>query len=852
MVEAPTPMLKQYHSIKAQHKDCILFFRLGDFYEMFYEDAQKASGILDLVLTSRGSNKSERVPMCGIPFHAADSYISRLIKAGLKVAVCEQVEDPALAKGIVKRGVIRIITSSTFIDDNNADPRYLLSISPNKETTGVAFTDTTSCVIHANQYAGIYKIIEVISKLSAHECIFPANQEDKVKQIFSHPLLKIKNITLSPHFDWCFNPEIAKKALYEHFQIQTLKGFGIDEKPEAIASTGALLEYLKQMNKQPMRHINKVSLYADNDYIFISPAAVYGLELEQLRKTIDQTSTPMGKRKFKYWIYHPLNNPEKILQRQQVVTFLKENLSVQEELNKLMLHTPDIEKSLARISCGYTNSKDLLALRNTLEKLPRLQQVLQQNAARENSLLAIDDLPDLRRLLEEAVNPDIPLSNPEGKIIRKGYNQELDSLRGIQEDRRQWLKNLQAEEIKRTGINSLKIGFNKIFGYYIEITRANLANAPADYICKQTLVNAGRFITPQLKEFEEKMLTAEEKVLRIEKEIVNQIQVSILDNSSLLNEFIERIAVIDALCSLSALALSNGYIIPKITDDTEIIITEGRHPVVEHAINEPFVANDSLLDCKDNHLLIITGPNMAGKSTYIRQTALLVIMAQMGSYIPAQYAKIGIVDKIFTRIGAHDEITKGQSTFMVEMSEAADILNNLSSRSLLILDEIGRGTSTFDGLSLAWAIAEYLAKHKVRALFATHFHELTALADELPGVKNYNVSVKKWQDEIIFMHKIIPGGTDDSYGLYVAKLAGMPQDVIQRSKQILNQLETREDLKEKIRGKNITEKQLSFLTETNDSVITKIKQELQNIDINSLTPLEALNKISEWKKQIIN
>lgn len=847
-----SPMLTQYQGIKARHKECILFFRLGDFYEMFYDDAKKASGILDLVLTSRDAGKAGKVPMCGVPYHAASSYISRLIKAGLKVAVCEQVEDPALSKGIVKRDVIRIVTSGTFIDEDSNEARCIVSLSLNDKTVGIAFTDTASGAIQSGQYDDVHKIIEIISKLPVYECIFPSEEEEKVRDILRYPLLRIKNTVLTAYEDWAFNLDIAKKSLAGHFGTNSLKGFGIEEMPQAIASAGALLEYLKSVHKQPLRHISRVSLYADSDYVFISPAAIYGLELEQLAETMDKTFTAMGKRLLRYWVYHPLKDTAKILERQQAVGLLSRDVNVLEELGRLLQHIPDIEKSLSRISCGYMNARDLLALRNALGRRPRLNEVLSP-LAEQNLLFSIEDEPSIRKLLEDAINPETPLSAPEGKIIRKGYDKELDSLRDIQENGRQWLKNLQAEEVKRTGISSLKIGFNQVFGYYIEITKPNLHLVPADYIRKQTLVNAERFITPQLKEFEEKMLTAEGKVLETEKGILERIRKTLLDYSASLSKFSRNLAELDVFYSLSRLALSEGWTAPLITDGLDITIKEGRHPVVERFLTESFIPNDTLLDCVENSLLIITGPNMAGKSTYIRQVAILVIMAQMGSFIPAESAHIGVVDKIFTRIGAHDQITKRQSTFMVEMNETAEMLNNLSPRSFIILDEIGRGTSTFDGLSIAWAIAEFLQAKKVRALFATHFHELTGLAEEFKGVKNYNVSVKEWNDEVIFLHKIVPGGTDDSYGIYVAKLAGIPRDILCRSKQILTRLELYGNLKDKIRQASPKEGELSLFScekERINPVMEEIKSELNALDLNALTPIEALNKLQKFKEKI--
>ncbi len=850
-----TPMLKQYQDIKQQHPDTILFFRLGDFYEMFYEDAKVASNLLNLVLTSRSNGKSAKVPMCGVPYHSADNYIAKLIKAGQKVAICEQVEDPALAKGLVKRDVIRTITSGTFLDDNSSEARYLLSIFYQDQTFGFSVIDSTSGTIYTNEYKKCERLIETLSKLSIYECIFDQSQEERIKQILDYPLLRLKNIVRSRCEDWYFNLEMSYTSLCSHFKIHNLSGFGIEEMTVAQQSCGALLEYLKQMNKQPLKHIDKISLYNDAESVFISPAAHYGLELENLIKTLDKTLTPLGKRSLRQWVYHPLRDINAIQLRQQAVQLLKESSTIRQEIEHHFRHLPDIEKSISRLSCGYTHHKDILAIRNTLVKIPEIIKLL-SDVSKQNDLLKIIDIPQLRTLLETAINPDIPLTHSEGKIIRPGFNAELDSLREIAEHGQNWLKNFQMQEIKRTGINSLKVGFNQVFGYYIEITHANRELVPTDYIRKQTLVNGERYITDELKSFEEKALTAQEKILKIEQHILLDLQQTILDHSFILHELAESLSVIDTLYALSFVAIAPNTICPTINDTNSIDIKNGRHPVVEQRLNQSFIPNDTYLNCHDNHLLILTGPNMAGKSTYISQIALLVIMAQMGSFIPASAATIGIVDKIFTRIGAHDDISKGQSTFMVEMNETADILNNLSSRSLVILDEIGRGTSTYDGLSLAWALAEHLQQQRVRTLFATHFHELTILADQLSGVKNYNVAVKEWKDEIIFLHKIVEGSTDDSYGIYVAKLAGIPTSIIHRSRQILKELEERSHFKETLQPQfKMTQKedQLNFLTSntfTEDPVAAEIKSSLENLNINTLTPLAALNKLQELKNLV--
>jgi DNA mismatch repair protein MutS len=849
---ATTPMLKQYHTIKSEHPDCILFYRLGDFYEMFYDDAKVASKILDLVLTSRGKGPNGKVPMCGIPYHAAENYIAKLIKAGKKIAICEQIEDPKNAKGIVKRDVVRTITAGTYIDEASADPRYLIALNPQKKSFGIAFTDPANGRIQCAQYNSREAMIHTLVKLPVYECVYPLSEADEIKKIFDDPLVRAHSITMSPYEDWMFNPEIARKNLCDHFATHNLRGFGIEDMPQAMTSAGALLEYLKQMNRQPLRHIDRVSVYSDSETVFISPAARYGLELQSLLHALDNTCCALGKRMFAHWLYHPLKDIASIKKRQHAIGCIKDNIDIFEGLERSLVSLPDIEKHLSRISCGLTSARDLLALRTALIRIPELE-ILLAPLAEENDLFNISDCTQIRELLERSINPEIPLSKPEGKVIRAGYHEELDALRQIQTNGREYLRRLQEEEIKKTGINSLKIGFNKVFGYYFEITKASIERAPDYFIRKQTLSNAERFITPELKEFEEKMLTAEEKIYRIETLLIADLCKVVLDHATLLHISAHSIAQIDALYSLSVIAASPGYIQPTVDESTRIDITDGRHPVVEALAIEPFVPNDTLLDCEQNHLLIITGPNMAGKSTYIRQTAILVILAQMGSYIPAGSARIGLVDKIFTRIGARDEISKGQSTFMVEMSETAGILNNLTDRSLVVLDEIGRGTSTYDGLSLAWAVSEFVQAKKVRTLFATHFHELTILSEELTGVKNYNVDVKEWHDEVIFLHKIVPGGSDDSYGIYVAKLAGIPREVLRRAQHILNKLEFHNNLKERITGKSDSEMQLTFFPKKeteNDPVHQNIIADLDEISIENMTPLDALKKLHEWKEQL--
>jgi DNA mismatch repair protein MutS len=829
-------MIKQYRDIKARHKDAILFFRLGDFYEMFFEDATQASSILDLVLTSRGSDSSGKIPMCGIPYHSSDNYIAKLIKAGKKVAICEQIEDPAVAQGIVKRDVIRIISAGTYLDES-IDSRYILSLFSGKNF-GVAFIDNSGGTIYANELS-LASTIELLAKLPIYECLYPESQADLIKDLFSHPLVKTRAIALSPLGDWVYNTDMARKSLCEHFATHSLKGFGVDDLSLAQGSAGALLEYLKNMNKTSLKHIDRIALYSQDDHVFISPAAHYGLELEPLLSTIDLTSTPMGRRAFRYWLYHPLKDVAAIQLRQQAAGSLINNVRLGECLKNL----PDLQKALSRLSCGCGSIKDILNLRQGLLRVPLIAETLTDSA---NPLLEIQDLTSLRELLTKTINPDVPLAKPEGKMIQSGIDRPLDELKNILENGRQWLAEYQAQEIKKTGISSLKVGFTNVFGFYIEISKTRQSNVPGHYVRKQTLVNGERYITQELKEYEEKFLTAQEKILNIEKRILGEIEKAILAQAAQLHEICHQLATVDCLFAMAQLSAWDHYIFPEINTSTILDIKAGRHPVVERTVTDNFIANDTLLDTNDNHLIILTGPNMAGKSTYIRQSAILVILAQMGAPIPAESASIGIVDKIFTRIGAHDDIAKGQSTFMVEMTEAADILNNLTPRSLVILDEIGRGTSTSDGLSLAWALAEHMHKENARTLFATHFHELTALAGQFKGIKNYNVAVREWKDKIIFMHKIVPGGSDDSYGIYVAKLAGIPESVIRRSKEILSELEI--GTPNPYAKEN---KQLNLFVPSTHPRTDELRAALDGIDINTLTPMEALKKLDELKRKLL-
>ncbi|HNQ35108.1 MAG TPA: DNA mismatch repair protein MutS [bacterium] len=855
-----TPMLRQYRELKSQHPDCLLLFRLGDFYEMFDQDARQAAPILDLVLTSRDAGRSGRIPMCGLPYHALEGYLGRLIKAGLKVAIGEQTEDPAKARGLVKREVVRVVTAGTFIDEGSPENRCLLCLNPAREGFGLAFVEAAGGTIQANQFENAARAAETVAGLPVYECLFPAGAETASRQFLEQPAFRSRKLTLSPLEDWTFNPELDRRTLQEHFRVASLAGFGLEERPLALAACGALVEYLRRLNRGQLRHLDSIRLCTVSENLFIAPAAFAGLELENLFERMDYTRSPLGKRRLRQWLYQPLKKASAIRERQAAVELLRSDPERLEGLEELLKNLPDVEKNLSRLSGGYGSARDFLGLRNALARIPEIKALADPPAAR-NPLFSLADLPELRTELERALDPAAPISQSEGRLVRSGYHPELDGLRDLQRNSREGLRRLQAEEIKRTGINSLKVGYNRVFGYYLEVSKTNLHLVPEDYLRKQTLVNAERFITPKLKEFEERLLNAEERILALEAELLAGLRERILEQSAPLHRFAEELARLDALDSLARLAGEPGYVRPEVDEGNGIEIIQGRHPVVEKHLQENFIPNDLFLNTETDHLLIITGPNMAGKSTYIRQAALLVIMAQMGAAVPAGRARVGLVDRIFTRIGVHDDISRGQSTFMVEMSETAEILHNLSERSLVVLDEIGRGTSTLDGLSLAWAIAEELNRHRTRTLFATHFHELTALARGRTGVKNYNVAVRKWRDRILFLHKIVAGGSDESYGIYVAGLAGIPDRVVSRARQLLTQLEAEGSLKEKLFDRSGQRDETPSLFDAAGSEAAaetaawleareEVCRELEKLEIERMTPLEALEKLDRWRKRL--
>lgn len=863
--------MNQYFKIKSQYPDEILFFRMGDFYEMFGEDAKIASKILGIALTSRGHIKGEKIPLAGIPYHAADRYLAKLLKAGKKVVVCEQVEDPKFAKGIVKRDVVEIITPGTVTVDGvieGASNNYLVSLTGDEEKLGFAMIDLTTGEFKVDQ-GERSKIIEKIKVLNPAEILCPETwAEEKKKEL----RFLNENVTLTNLETWKFDCDFAQKILTEHFKVTSLDGFGCSsgsvgqDLKLGISAAGAILAYLKQTKKISLSHINKILPSIEGEQMFLDTNTIRNLELltamgtgektNTLFSLLNKTKTAMGSRLLKNWIIRPLLHVDKIKERQDAIEELFKNHDLSFSLEKKINKIADLERLSGKIGYGKANPKDLIWLKDSLSVIPDLRSILSDvksdllNRTREN----LPDTNELVNLIKNSIVDDPPFILTEGGIIKPGYSLELDSLNSQIKGSKDWIAGLQAEERKRTGISSLKVGFNKVFGYFIEVTKPHLSKAPEDYIRKQTMVNAERFVTEELKEKEALILGAEEKIFHVEYELFLEIRSKIAEKTDQIQKTGELVAQLDVLLALKEAAEKYNYVRPQIDLSDEIIIEEGRHPVIENIL-EPgtFVPNDTKIDSQNEQIHIITGPNMAGKSTYLRQVGLIVLLAQMGSFVPAKKAKIGVVDRIFTRVGAMDYLALGQSTFLVEMNETANILNNATPKSLILLDEVGRGTSTFDGLSIAWAVTEHIhnnPKIGSKTLFATHFHELTELAKFLPKVRNYNVAVKEWGDEVIFLRKIVPGGCDDSYGIQVARLAGIPKGVLERAKEILAELENGELSYQKLpqaKPKPVSY-QLSIFS-PKDSLIV---EELKKLDLEKVTPIEALNKLNELKKKAKN
>lgn len=863
-----TPMMKQYYDIKKKYNDTIIFFRLGDFYEMFYDDAKISSKILQLVLTQR-----KGIPMCGVPHHSVKSYLYKMLKAGYKVALCDQLEDPRFAKGIVKRDVTRIITPGTLTEEDileNKSNNFLASLfseEGQKKIIGLSFIDISTgdfFTTELNFEKSYSDIINEIIKFSPTEIIVPQFFQNK----FNNLIDTIKNETQTYIYfidDWKFEPVICEENLIRQFKVITLEGFGLKEKKYSISSAGALIEYLKDTQKNSaFAHINKINFYNPTKYMILDSATIRNLEIVQsiregskigsLLGVIDKTLTNSGGRLLKHWILQPLIDVQQINNRLYTIKYFYENTIKREELRKIFSDIRDIERILSKINCNRVNARDLNALCKSLKLIPEILNILRgtDNPYILNIINEIDLCTDVVTLIEKSIVDDPPLTITEGDLIKEDFNDEIKKYKLAKKEGRNWILNLQLKEREKTGINSLKISYNKIFGYFIEVTKTHKSKVPDYYEIKQTLVNCERYTTKELKEYENLILEAEEKLLSLEYEIFNQIRIEISKQTERIQKTAHALALIDVYLALAETAKLNNYIMPEVNNNKELKILNSRHPVIEALQETEFVPNDIYLNDDDSRMYIITGPNMAGKSTYIRQIALNVLMAQMGSFIPAADATIGIVDRIFTRVGASDNLIKGQSTFMVEMIETANIINNASQNSLIILDEIGRGTSTFDGLSLAWAIAEYiLDKRRIGAktLFATHYHELAGLSEVHKGIQNYNIAVKEWNGEIIFLRKIVKGSVDKSYGIEVAKLAGIPQTIITRAKELLKNLEKEElNLIESTKTADEKNVQLSLfsLNEENENWITEIK----NLDINKLTPLDALNKLAYIKDKL--
>jgi DNA mismatch repair protein MutS len=815
MSEALTPMMRQYRKVKAElPPNTILFFRLGDFYEMFFEDALEASRILEIALTKR-----QKVPMCGVPYHSYESYLAKLIRAGKKVAVCDQMEDPAAAKGIVRREVTSVLTPGAVLTDQILEARrnnYLAGLSQAGELYGLALLDLSTGVFWGEEFRDLETLRDNLLRYAPAECVVPAGLTGHAGAPLNALFGPQAPLLVSPYDDWTFETGTAYDTLVRHFGVQSLDGFGSEGRPAIIGAAGGVLHYVKNALHRNLEHVRQLRVKNPDDFLAMDEATRANLDLVAQRGgrgpsaaggapatllgVLDVTQTAMGGRLLREWILRPLARLEDIRRRHDALEALLSQRLRLRELRQTLAGIRDLERGIARLGAASGNARDLRAVGQSLAQMPGLRKILDPWTAaladNTGSLLAelaagLTPLPELVDLIERAIVEEPPIPILEGGIIRRGYNAELDLLRDAAAQGKDWLAEYQAREQARTGIKTLKVRHNKVFGYYIEISRGQAANAPADYTRKQTVVNAERFITPALKEYETKILGAQEKAMALEHELFLEVRAAAVAETARIQAVARAVAQLDALAALADRALTLRYVRPVMTAGEIIRIRDGRHPVIEQIPGaDRFVPNDTLLDGGPNRLVIITGPNMAGKSTYIRQVALIVIMAQLGSYVPAAAAEIGVADRVFTRVGAGDDLTRGRSTFMVEMQETANILNNATARSLIILDEIGRGTSTFDGISIAWAVAEHLhGAVKAKTLFATHYHELTDLALTLPGVKNYNVLVREQGEQIVFLRKIVPGGTDKSYGIQVARLAGLPREVVDRAREILLNLE---------------------------------------------------------------
>lgn len=864
-----TPLMKQYQQVKAKHPDTILLFRMGDFYETFDDDAKLASKVLGITLTKRGNGAAGEVPLAGFPYHALDTYLSKLLKAGHRVAVCEQLEDPKFAKGIVKRDVIEVVTPGVAFSEKVLEQKqnnYLASISlPSPIATGdmmigFAFIDVSTAEFSVSEFP-LKQLVEQLGILQPVEILVQKRDLEAIQS-----LLKDKFRGLYTKVDdWVFNFDYGYELLVNHFKTQSLKGFGIEGFHGGVVAAGAVMNYLQETQKANLPHIRKITPHDVSDYIVLDSSTKRNLEITSsisgqtdgtLFSVIDRTQTPMGGRLLKAWINRPLKKLAPIQKRLDAVKELVGNDQSRKKIREELSHIGDLERLIGKIATGRANPRELKQLKVYLLQIPTLQSLLDplQCVTLKELRAQLHSLQDLAKTIAAAIEDDPPLSLADGGVIRKGYNPELDELRSIAYSGKDWIAKLQQQEKQRTGISSLKINYNNVFGYYIEITNAHKDKVPSDYIRKQTLTNAERYITPDLKQYEEKILHAEEKILTLETRLFNEVRLMVAEQAVAVQENARIIAMLDCFISLADVAVEFDYACPHVDESLQIEIKEGRHPVIERLLppGERYTPNDAKLDVATDQVLIITGPNMSGKSSYLRQVGLIVLLAQIGSFVPAKSAHIGLVDRIYTRVGASDNIASGESTFLVEMHEAANIVNTATERSLILLDEIGRGTSTFDGISIAWALTEYLHERiGAKTLFATHYHELNELAEIFSRIKNYKVDVREYGDKVIFLHKVLAGFADHSYGIQVAQMAGLPEEVTDRAKKILKNLEGSEltlyggEKREKGRI-GAAEVQMTLFEMKDD----KLRDEIRKLELDKMTPLEAMQKLAELKKKV--
>ncbi|MBC7085888.1 MAG: DNA mismatch repair protein MutS [Methanomethylovorans sp.] len=874
-----TPAMQQYYEAKKEYSDALIFFRMGDFYESFGEDAKTIAKELEITLTTRGRGEDgKNMPLAGIPYHAIDTYLPRLIRKGYKVAICEQLEDPKLAKGIVKRGVVRVVTPGTAIDPSmftDATNNYLMALSGKNNDFGISFLDVSTGEFIATQFFDEHpydRIASEVARMVPAECIVPIHLS-KNKQLMQR--LEELKVIVHEFDEIAFEINNAQEYLKKHYGVSTLEGMDSNNFPLAIAAAGAALNYASTTQKRELGHVQFLSTYSESEFMILDSITLRNLEIihnvrgegndTSLLKILDHTCTPMGSRLLKKWLLKPLISVDEINMRLDAVEELFSKTLVRFNLRSHLAFVKDIERLVGRVMYGNSNARDLIALKISLKEVPIFIQSLGDDVSSKiireiiMELQKFEGLGSLVELIDNAIVDEPPLTVREGGMIRAGYNEELDKLKDLSHNGKKWIADFQQKERERTGIKSLKVGYNRVFGYYLEVTSANSSQVPDEYIRKQTMANAERFYTPELKEMETAILTADEKANALEYELLNEINATVASYSKQLQRTAFLIGQLDVLVNLAEVAANNNFVRPAVTSDCRILIRDGRHPVIENTVLDGFVPNDTEIDCEKNQFLLITGPNMAGKSTYMRQTALIVIMAQAGSFVPASYASIGIVDRIFTRVGAFDDLASGQSTFMVEMVELANILNNSTPKSLVLLDEIGRGTSTYDGYSIAKAVVEYIHNKNrvgVRSMFATHYHQLTELEGTLKRVKNLHIAVKEVGDDLVFLRKIVPGATDRSYGIHVARLAGVPHEVTSRAKEVLREIENesainREGRPKKSKGKSSARYTQLMLFDGNNShndVKHPVLEELKSIDINTLTPMDALNILNNLKK----